>query len=104
MLRAAVFLIACSPSIAYPCDAHVWQDPALLKAQSELQDAYELAWNGSEQKELLDMAQEAWVEYRRANCELMSERDGTPAPGPQAQCLAFMTRERTFELRLLTPR
>jgi uncharacterized protein YecT (DUF1311 family) len=104
MLRVAVFLVACSPSIACACNEQLWQDPTLVKAQSELHDAYDLAWNGTEQKELLEIAQEAWAHYRQANCELMSDRDGTPAPEPQAQCLVFMAKERTLELRLLSPR
>ena len=48
------------------------------------------------------MAQRAWLDYRNANCEVMSERDGQPAAQAQAQCIAFMTGERIRELRLLS--
>ena len=48
------------------------------------------------------MAQRAWLDYRNANCEVMSERDGQPSAQAQAQRIAFMTGERIRELRLLS--
>jgi uncharacterized protein YecT (DUF1311 family) len=118
MLRVAVLVCACIPSFAYACDEHcdphsglvmdasclelAWQDPAVEKAESELSDAYEVALNTAVRKALLEKAQQAWNDYREANCELMSERDGQPAAEPQAQCLVFMTNERAAELRLLS--
>ena len=120
MLRAALFLIACSPCLAYPCEDRcdsdsglaldasctelLRHDSALARAEAHLNDAYELALNASVQKSVLEEAQQAWNQYRQANCELMAERDARPAAEPQAQCLVFMANERAFELRLLTPR
>jgi uncharacterized protein YecT (DUF1311 family) len=98
MLRVAVLLCVCISSFAYACDE---QDP-VEKAESELSDAYEVALNAAVRKALLEKAQQAWNDYREANCELMSERNGQPAAEPQAQCLVFMTNERTAELRLLS--
>jgi len=77
-------------------------DPAVHKAQKDLGEAYELALSQSTQKEALEMAQRAWLDYRDANCEVMSERSGEPAAQAQAQCVAFMTGERIRELRLLS--
>ena len=48
------------------------------------------------------MAQRAWLDYRDANCEVMSDRRGGPDAQAQAQCHAFMTAERIRELRLLS--
>jgi uncharacterized protein YecT (DUF1311 family) len=50
----------------------------------------------------LRQAQRLWEEYRRANCELMSARDAGASTEAAAQCNAFMARERSFELRLLS--
>jgi uncharacterized protein YecT (DUF1311 family) len=105
MFRAAALLVllAWIDPLAHACGDHpVWQDPAVRNAQNELVDAYELALNASSQKELLDMGQQAWNEYLQANCALMSDREGEPALEPLAQCIAFMTRQRTLELRLLS--
>jgi uncharacterized protein YecT (DUF1311 family) len=77
-------------------------DASCREAESELSDAYEVALNRGVRKALLEKAQQAWSDYREANCELMSERDGQPAAEPQAQCLAFMSNERAAELRLLS--
>ena len=98
----------CDPDSGLVLDASClefgWLDPALHQAQKSLSEAYELALSRSSQKEALEMAQRAWLDYVHANCEVMGERDGRTAPDAQAQCLAFMTRERTFELRLLSYR
>ena len=48
------------------------------------------------QRELLETAQQAWLVYRQANCELLGRaEDGF------ATCRAFFARERALELRLL---
>jgi uncharacterized protein YecT (DUF1311 family) len=53
--------------------------------------------------ELFDTAQRAWLEYRDATCELMSERDREDLrTEARATCLAFYDLERTFELRLMS--
>jgi uncharacterized protein YecT (DUF1311 family) len=105
MLRAAVlFAFLASMNVqAYACDAHpVWSDLAVLKAQHELTTAYERAVENSNRNELLVTSQQAWEVYREANCALMSDRDGAPAYEALSQCIAFMARERAFELRLLS--
>jgi uncharacterized protein YecT (DUF1311 family) len=119
MLRVAALLCTFTTSVAYACDDRncdphsglaldasclelVWDDPAVQKAQGGLSDAYELALSQSSQKEALEMAQRAWLDYRHANCEVMSDRHGRPGAQAQAQCLAFMTGERIRELRLLS--
>ena len=121
MLRAAVLVLLftsiasianacdepnCDPSSGLVLDASCiesgWVDPVVHKAQKDLVAAFELALTQSPQKEALVMAQRAWLDYRNANCEVMSERDGQPAAQAQAQCIAFMTGERIRELRLLS--
>jgi len=121
MLRAAVLALLfssinsianacddrdCDPSGGLVLDASCIEsgrvDPAVHKAQKDLGEAYELALSQSTQKEALEMAQRAWLDYRDANCEVMSERSGEPAAQAQAQCVAFMTGERIRELRLLS--
>jgi uncharacterized protein YecT (DUF1311 family) len=105
MLRAAVLfaLLASIDVDANACDVHpVWTDPAVLKAQQELLTAYERALENSNRHEFLLASQQAWEDYREANCALMSDRDGATAYAALSQCIAFMARERTFELRLLS--
>jgi Lysozyme inhibitor LprI len=54
------------------------------------------------QIELLQTAERAWLEYRSATCELFSERDDEALRAEaMATCLAFYTRERELELRLM---
>lgn len=54
------------------------------------------------QFELLQTAERAWTEYRNATCELFSERDDEDLRAEaMATCLAFYTRERELELRLM---
>lgn len=75
---------------------------AALFVEDELSGAYELAFANSSSKALLERAQQLWEEFRQANCELISARDDEPSAEAAAQCRAFMARERSFELRLLS--
>jgi uncharacterized protein YecT (DUF1311 family) len=71
----------------------------------ELAAVYVSVWRATDghRKELLETAQRAWLEYREANCELVGERDREDLRAEAlAECLAFMARERTLELRLIS--
>ena len=72
------------------------------QADREVIDAYQLARENAASTELLERSQQTWEEYRRANCELMSARDAGTSEEAAAQCNAFMARERSLELRLLS--
>ena len=72
------------------------------QADREVSDAYQLARENAASTELLERSQQTWEEYRRANCELMSARDAGTSEEAAAQCNAFMARERSLELRLLS--
>ena len=75
-----------------------------LPAEAELHAAYleTLEIADEQQRELLDTAQRAWLDYRAATCALIGERSTESATlEAQAQCAAFMGRERAAELRLL---
>jgi uncharacterized protein YecT (DUF1311 family) len=72
------------------------------QSEGELADAYKRALESSAARESLERAQQLWEEYRQANCELMSARDAGPSPEASAQCHAFMARERSLDLRLLS--
>jgi hypothetical protein len=53
--------------------------------------------------ELFETAQRAWLEYRNATCELISERTSEEhSAEAMATCLNFYTREREFELQLVS--
>ena len=60
---------------------------------AELYEAYVSAWNEAdrERRALLAKAQQAWSQYRAANCQLFGE-----------DCYALMAQERAAELRCLT--
>ena len=61
-----------------------------------------LQTEGDRQIELLQTSERAWQEYRNATCELVSERDDEDLRAEaMATCLAFYTRERELELRLM---
>jgi uncharacterized protein YecT (DUF1311 family) len=83
--------------------------PAFAFAQecleSGLEGTYVAVWEAADihQQELLESAQRAWLEYRDANCDLMSERDREDLRVEAlATCLDFMDRERELELRLIS--
>lgn len=78
------------------CLAAVLLVPALALADC-LREA-----DNDRQLELLETAERAWTEYRNATCELFSERDDEDLRAEaMATCLAFYTRERELELRLM---
>jgi len=54
-------------------------------------------------RDLLERAQLAWVEYRDATCELIAERPGYPELAQSAleTCHPCLARERAAELRLI---
>jgi len=94
----------CLPS-AYAHDAA--EEPGCEPdgADAEMGSVYEFVLNVSdgERKVLLDHAQRAWLDYRDATCQVFSERPGNRALAAAAfdDCLTFMARERTLELRIL---
>ena len=99
---AAVFLSFTLPvtALAHEFDPCVVQ----LPSEAELHAAYLETWEiaDEEQRALLDAAQRAWVDYREATCALIGERSTESATlEAQAQCAAFMARERSAELRML---
>jgi uncharacterized protein YecT (DUF1311 family) len=96
-MRVLVLLIlSCFHIDGYPCEG-------LVEAERELSDTYQLAWTGADEERriLLERSQVAWFHYRQANCAILATRSGVVAPEPQADCLAFMTHERTMELRII---
>ena len=72
------------------------------QADDEVTAAYQLALESAVSTDLLERSQQLWQEYRQANCELMSARDAGPSQEAAAQCNAFMARERSLVLRLLS--
>jgi len=72
------------------------------QTERDLGDVYDLALENSARRELLERSQRLWEEYRQANCELMSARDSGTSEEAAMQCHAFMARERSLELRLLS--
>ena len=94
-LIALLLLSCCHFDAAYPCE--------LLEVESALSETYQIAWSEAdvERRLLLERSQVAWFQYRQANCAIMATRFGVIAPEPHADCLAFMTHERTVELRIV---
>src|SRR5262245_41049603 len=98
-LRIAAFVCLMLPAAGFPqesCEpeADLVIDAACLEvhAADEPHGLYAL----------LAAAQRTWLEYRDANCALFGYRtNDTVMHEAQAQCLAFMTRERELELELL---
>jgi uncharacterized protein YecT (DUF1311 family) len=105
MLRATLAVVFCSAlhATAQACgNEPLLEELTTPQAERDLGDVYELALENSARRELLERAQQLWEEYRQANCELMSIRDAGASPEAMAQCTAFMARERSLELRLLS--
>ena len=99
----AVVLWFAVQSTAHACgNEPPLEELTLPQTDRELSDAYEVALESSASRELREQAQRLWEEYRRANCELMSARDAGASAEAAAQCNAFMARERSLELRLLS--
>jgi len=99
MLRLTLLLyVACVGTSSLACE-----EPVSESAERELWGTYELALNSAvvTHRDLLVQAQCAWLDYRDANCELIAERPEGPAGEPYVQCVTYMTRERTLELRLI---
>ena len=72
----------------------------LLPAFAFAEDATRL---DEHKQKRFETAQRAWQEYRDATCELFSERDREDLRAEaMATCLNFYTREREFELRLMS--
>jgi uncharacterized protein YecT (DUF1311 family) len=99
---AVLLWFAIQPTVQACGSEPLLEELTAPQSERELADAYEHALESSTSRESLERAQQLWEEYRQANCELMSARDGGPAPEASAQCHAFMARERVFELRLLS--
>jgi len=97
MRLIALLILSCFHFDAYPCDG-------VAEAERELSETYRRAWSESDEdrKLLLERAQVAWFQYRQANCVILATRDGVLAPEPHADCLAYMTHERTAELRIIS--
>jgi uncharacterized protein YecT (DUF1311 family) len=97
---ATLAFCACLPS-AYAQEADCGTDGI----DGELLAVYDAVLHASDddRKLLLDHAQRAWLAYREATCEVFSERPGRRWLAAEAfeDCLAFMARERTLELRIL---
>jgi uncharacterized protein YecT (DUF1311 family) len=95
MRLIALLVLSCCHFDVYPCE--------LLEVEGELSEAYQLAWSAAdvERRALLERSQVAWFQYRQANCAIMARRFGVLALEPHADCLAFMTHERTVELRIV---
>ena len=75
-----------------------------LPSEAELHAAYLEAWEvaDEQQRGWLDAAQRSWLDYRTATCALIGERETDSGTlQAQAQCSAFLARERSTELRLL---
>lgn len=62
--------------------------------------SYRELMNGSEAPEqaALKSAQRLWIQYRDANCGYYAAAPGTISRVMAAECLRFMTKERTCEL------
>jgi len=104
MPRAALFAVFCfvlQSTLACVNDPLV-EESAVTANEDELGNAYELALENSASRVLLERAQRLWEDFRQANCELISARNDEPSAEAAAQCHAFMARERSFELRLLS--
>ena len=106
IVRTLVTLAVCAwLPLAYAHDAAEEPGCEPEEPDAELGSVYEfvLSVSDSERKVLLDHAQRAWLEYRDATCQAFSERPGSRALAAAAfdDCLAFMARERTLELRIL---
>lgn len=71
--------------------AYALEDTKIVQ-EAELHEAYELAWDGSDDdhRRLLDQAQRAWYVYRAANCALLGD-----------ECYVLMAQERAAELRYI---
>lgn len=71
--------------------AYALEDTKIVQ-EAELHEAYELAWDGSDDdhRRLLDHAQRAWYVYRAANCALLG-----------GECYVLMAQERAAELRYI---
>jgi uncharacterized protein YecT (DUF1311 family) len=96
MRLIALLLLSCFHLDAYPCET-------LAEAERELSDVYRTAWATADEERrlLLERSQVAWFQYRQSNCAILATRAGVVEPEPQADCLAFMTHERTAELRII---
>ena len=106
IIRTLVTLAVCTCfSLAYAHDAAEESGCEPEGPDAEMGSVYELVLNASdgERKVLLDHAQRTWLEYRDATCQVFSERPGNRALAAAAfdDCLTFMARERTLELRIL---
>jgi uncharacterized protein YecT (DUF1311 family) len=103
MLRHAVplllYVCACMSAPAHACDEMDLSD----EIEVSLQGAYERAWSGADEdrRELLARSQIAWRDYRGANCEVYASRGAWLSQDAYAQCLKYMTEERTQDLRLI---
>ena len=96
MRLIALLLLSCFQLDAYPCET-------LADAERELSNTYRMAWTGADEERrlLLERSQVAWFQYRQANCAVLATRSGVVELEPQSDCLAFMTHERTLELRII---
>ena len=96
MRLIALLLLSCLHFEAYPCES-------LAEAERELSETYRTAWSAADEERrlLLERSQVAWFQYRQSNCAILATRSGVLELEPQADCLAFMTHERTMELRII---
>lgn len=96
MRLIALLLLSCFQLDAYPCET-------LAEAERELSSTYRMAWSAADEERrlLLERSQVAWFQYRQANCAILATRSGVLELEPQSDCLAFMTHERTAELRII---
>jgi hypothetical protein len=99
-LAAALATSTCLSALAQTPD--LIEEPICDVEDSDLESVLSLF--SGQRRAVLEQAQRAWLEYREASCQLNSERPGYPdiAAAALEDCRAFMTRERDFELRLLT--
>ena len=100
---AAAFLSLAFPVVllAHETDPCTVQPPSEAELHAVFLEAREVA--DEQQRGWLDAAQRAWLDYRAATCALIGERQTESATlEAQAQCSAFMARERSAELRLLS--
>jgi len=86
MLRLTLVFAVWIASTAYALE------DAKIVQEAELHEAYERAWDGSDDdhRRLLDQAQQAWYVYRAANCALLGN-----------ECYVLMAQERAAELRYI---
>ena len=92
-MRRCLILLLCLNTTVFAQSDEIEETP------DEVQMMYDEVWQVADlrQQELLQAAQEAWLVYRQANCELLGRaEDGF------ATCSAFLARERVLELRLLS--